>query len=172
MLMTGQLRRPGRWSVSIPLVCVEFLTLLAISLSRDKGKGGGAEAVNGCVSFMADMSLGPSVWSSCNVGNGEGSNGAGAAAIEGAGLGIRRLRRDKDDLFAKLRRSFVSQDTRIEFPMAIGELSISVVMVLDCLFEVLRTDESAIPSKCGMVSVPLFCDSLWFASRCLAQWEA
>ena len=106
MLMTGQLRRPGRWSVSIPLVCVGFLTLLAISLSRDKGKGGGAEAVNGCVSFMADMSLGLSVWSSCNVANGEGSNGVGAAAIEGAGLGIRRLRRDEDNLFVQVTPKF------------------------------------------------------------------
>jgi hypothetical protein len=156
MPMTGQLRRPGQMVSGIPLVCVGVLTLLAISLSREKGKGGGAEAVNGCVSSVVDMSLGLSVWSSCNVGNGEDPDTAGAATIEGAALGIRRLRRDKDGLFVKLRRSFVSRDTRIELSMAIGELSISVVMVLDCLFGVLRTDESAIPSK----FVPYCCDSL------------
>ena len=61
----------------------------------------------------------------------------GAAGIGGAALGIRRLRRDKDGLFVKLCRSFVSRDTRIVLSMAIGELSISVVMVLDCLFGVL-----------------------------------
>ena len=87
------------------------------------------------------------------MGNGEDPDGGGATAIEGAALGIRRLRRDKDDLFVKLRRSFVSRDTRIEFSMAIGELSISVVMVLDCLFGVLRTDESAIP-RARHVGVP------------------
>jgi hypothetical protein len=144
------------------LACVGFLTLLAISLSREKGTGGGAEAVNGCVSSVVDMSLGPSVWRSCNAGNGEDAGNVGAAAIEGAALGIRRLRRDKDGLFVKLRRSFVSRDTRIV-------LSISVVMVLDCLFGVLWMDESAIPSKLGMVGVPCCCDSL--VSVC-AQWEA
>ena len=139
---------------SIPFVYVGFLTLLAISFSLEKGKGGGAEAVNGCASSVVDMLLGLSVWSSCNVGNGEDPDNAGAAAIEGAALGICRPRRDKDGLFVKLRRSFVSRDTRIELSMAIGELSILVVKALECLFGVLRTDESAIPSKLGMVSVP------------------
>jgi hypothetical protein len=37
--------------------------------------------------------------------------------------------------------------------MAIEELSISVVMVLDCLFGVLWTDESAVPSKLGMAGL-------------------
>ena len=166
--MIGQLRRPRRWS-EVYIWRVGFLTLLAISLSREKGTGGGAEAVNGCVSSVVDMSLGPSVWRSCNAGNGEDAdNGentgneedtdnAGAAAIEGAVLGIRRLRRNKDGLFVKLRRNFVSRDTRMVLSMAIGELSISVVMVLDCLFGVLWMDESAIPSKLGMVGVPCCC---------------
>jgi len=131
MLMTGQLRRPGRWSESLHLACVGFLTLLAISLNREKGTGGGAEAVNGCVSSVVDMSLGPSVWRSYNASNGEDAGNAGAAAIGGAALGIRRLRRDKDGLFVKLCRSFVSRGTRIVLSIAIGELSISVVMVLD-----------------------------------------
>src|SRR5271154_4207621 len=131
--MIGQLRRPRRWS-EVYIWRVGFLTLLAISLSREKGTGGGAEAVNGCISSVVDMSLGPSVWRSCNAGNGEDAdngentgneedadNGentgneedtdnAGAAAIEGAVLGIRRLRRNKDGLFVKLRRNFVSRD--------------------------------------------------------------
>jgi hypothetical protein len=138
---------------SLHLACVGFLTLLAISLSLEKGTGGGAEAVNGCVSSAVDMSLEPSVWRSCNAGNGEDAGNAGAAAIEGAALGIRRLRRNKDGLFVKLRRSFVSRDIRIVLLMAIEELSISVVMVLDCLFGVLWTDESAIPSKLGMAGL-------------------
>ena len=87
-------------------------------------------------------------------------------AIEGVALGIRRLRRDKDDLFVQVTPKF---RTRIEFSMAIGELSISVVMVLDCLFGVLWMDESAIPSKLGMVGVPCCCDSL---VSVFAQWDA
>lgn len=104
------------------MACVGFLTLLAISLSREKGTGGGAEAVNGCVSSVVDMSLGPSVWRSCNAGKGEDAGNAGAAAIGGVALGIRRLRRYKDGLFVKLCRSFVSRDTRIVLSIAIGEL--------------------------------------------------
>lgn len=75
----------------------------------------------------------------------------------------------RDGLFVKLRRSFVSRDTRMVLSMAIGELSISAVMVLDCLFGVLWMDESAIPSKLGMVGVPCCCDSL---VSVFAQWEA
>jgi hypothetical protein len=72
---------------------------LAISFSREKGTGGGAKAVNGCVSSVIDMSLGcPSggraMWETERT-----PSSAGAAAIEGAALGIRRLRRDKDGLF-------------------------------------------------------------------------
>jgi len=151
MPMTGQLRRPGKVVRSLHLACVGFLTLLAISLSREKGTGGGAEAVNGRVSSVVDMSFGPSVSRSCNPVNGED------AAIGGAARGIRRLRRYRDGLFVKLCRSFVSRDIRIVLSMAIGELSISVVMVLDCLFGVLWMDESAIPNKLGIVCVPCCC---------------
>jgi hypothetical protein len=53
----------------------------------------------------------------------------------------------------ELPRSFVSRGIRMVLLMAIEELSISVVMVLDCLFGVLWTDESAVPSKLGMAGL-------------------